>query len=72
MRHIFARVEGGAILLLTTDQRILSFHAVGRLAYLRGVVVEAVIHVLHVHHVHVTGAAFNQRQLLNVTSLVAI
>ena len=72
MRHVFARVESGAIFLLTTDQRILSLHAVGRFANLRRVVVEAVIHVLHVHHVHVAGAAFNQRQLLNVTSLVAI
>jgi len=72
VRHVFAGVEGGAVFLLASNERVFSLHRVGRLADLRRVVVEAVVHVLHVHHVHVAPSAFNQRQLLNVSGLVAI
>ena len=70
--HVFAGIEGGTVFLFASNQRVFSLHGVSRLADLRLVMVEAVIHVLHVHHIHVAATAFNQRQLLNVPCLVAI
>ena len=67
--HVFAGIEGGTVFLFASNQRVFSLHGVGRLADLRRVVVEAVVHVLHVH---VATPTFNQRQLLNVSCLVAI
>lgn len=72
VRHVLTRVEGGGILLLAADELVLSFHRVGRLADLRGVVVERVVHMLHVHHVHIAASALDQWQLFNVTSLITV
>lgn len=66
------RVEGGGILLLAADELVLSFHRVGRLADLRGVVVERVVHMLHVHHIHIAASALDQWQLFNVASLITV
>lgn len=53
MRHVFARVKSRRVLLLPAHEGVFGLHRVRRLADLRRIMVEAVIHVLHVHHVHV-------------------
>jgi len=72
VRHVLTRVESGRVLLFAADQLIFRLHAVGRLADLTRVVVETVVHVLHIHHVHVAASPFDQRQLLDVASLVTV
>lgn len=70
MGHVLARVEGGRVFLLAPNELVLSLHRVGRLADLRRVVVEGVVHVLHIHHVHVVVPALDHWQLLDVRVLV--
>ena len=72
MRHVLAIVECGTVFLLAANHLVLRLHAVGRLADLRGVVMETVVHMLHVHHVHVACPALNKWKLLDVTCLIAV
>jgi len=70
VHHVLAVAKRGAILLLASDELVISFHAVGCLANLRGVVMEATVHVLHVHHIHIACSTLDQRKLFDVAHLV--